>query len=88
METYDHKGFVNVGTGVDISIHDLALMVKDVVGFEGQLVFDASKPDGTPRKLMDVARLQSLGWKHSIGLREGIESVYAAYRKTHAKIGS
>jgi GDP-L-fucose synthase len=58
-------------------------MVKDVVGFEGQLVFDTSKPDGTPRKLMDVSLLHSIGWKHNIELRDGVESVYKAYRGDH-----
>jgi GDP-L-fucose synthase len=85
MEHYDSKQFVNVGTGSDLSIKDLALMVKDVVGFEGKLVFDTSKPDGTPRKLMDVSLLHSIGWRHSIELRDGVESVYEAYRRDHAR---
>lgn len=76
MQGYDEELFLNVGTGEDISIKDLALMIKDVVGFEGELKFDTSKPDGTPRKLMDVGRLKSLGWAPKIGLREGIERVY------------
>lgn len=76
MLNWNDYGFVNLGTGVDISIKDLALTVKDVVGFEGELKFDTSKPDGTPRKLTDVTRLHSLGWKHSIELREGIAAVY------------
>lgn len=76
MESYDEELFLNVGTGEDISIKELAVMIKEVVGFEGELVFDSSKPDGTPRKLMDVSRLRSLGWSASIGLREGIEKVY------------
>jgi GDP-L-fucose synthase len=76
MESYNEELFLNVGTGEDISIKDLALMIKEVVGFEGELVFDSTKPDGTPRKLMDVGRLKSLGWSPQIGLREGIEKVY------------
>ncbi len=76
METYNDKGFVNVGSGVDLSIKELATLVKEVVGFEGELVFDASKPDGTPRKLMDVSKIEQLGWKYKIGLKEGITSVY------------
>lgn len=76
METYNEKGFVNVGSGVDLTIKELATMVKDVVGFEGELVFDTSKPDGTPRKLMDVSKIEKLGWKYKIGLKEGITSVY------------
>lgn len=76
MENYDQELFLNVGVGEDISIRDLALLVKKVIGFEGDLVFDSSKPDGTPRKLMDVSRLHALGWKHRISLEEGIRSVY------------
>lgn len=74
---YDGKELVNIGTGVDIAIKDLALMIKDVVGYTGEIVHDTTKPDGTPRKLMDVGKLTGIGWKASIGLREGIESVYA-----------
>lgn len=81
MESYNEAGFVNIGTGEDISIKDLALLVKKIVGFEGELRFDTSKPDGTPRKLMDVSRLHSLGWKHKIELEEGIRGVYAEVKK-------
>jgi GDP-L-fucose synthase len=63
---------VNVGSGQEVSIHDLALLVKDVVGFTGELVFDTSKPDGTPRKLADSSRIHALGWQHAIGLKDGI----------------
>lgn len=77
MENYDEKGFVNVGTGSDVSIKELAEMVARVTGFQGELVFDASKPDGTPRKLMDNGRLHRLGWRHRIELEAGIRSVYA-----------
>jgi len=76
MNNYDQEGFVNVGTGEDLTIKDLALTVKKIVGYEGELKFDASKPDGTPRKLMDVSRLHSLGWKHKIELEDGIRAVY------------
>jgi len=79
MENYSDKGFVNIGTGEDISIKDLALLIKNIVGFEGELTFDTSKPDGTPRKLMDVSRLHNLGWKHRIDLETGIRSVYKQY---------
>lgn len=75
MLNYDGEQHVNVGTGTDISIKDLALLVKKVMGYQGDLKFDASKPDGTPRKLMDVSKLHSLGWRHSIELEAGIESV-------------
>lgn len=76
MENYNESGLVNIGVGEDISIYDLAMMIKDIVGFEGDVVFDKSKPDGTPRKLMDVSKLSSLGWTAKIHLKEGIESVY------------
>ena len=76
MLNYNEKLFINVGTGKDLSIKDLANLIKDVVGFKGELVFDASKPDATPSKLMDVTRLHSLGWKHSIDLEEGIKLAY------------
>lgn len=77
MENYNDKQFVNVGSGTDISIKDLALLVKKVVGYEGELTFNTSKPDGTPRKLMDVSRLNNLGWSYKINLEKGIEMVYA-----------
>lgn len=76
MQEYNGEEWFNVGTGEDISIKNLAQTIKEVVGFEGELRFDATKPDGTPRKLMDVSKLHSIGWKHKIELKEGIESVY------------
>ncbi len=78
MENYDQPGLVNIGTGKDIAIKDLALLIKKITGFEGDIVHDLSKPDGTPRKLLDVSKLQSLGWKARIPLEEGIRSVYEA----------
>ncbi|MFL5754020.1 MAG: GDP-L-fucose synthase family protein [Bacteroidia bacterium] len=81
MKNYDGAQFVNVGTGSDISIKDLALLIKKITGYEGELKFDPSKPDGTPRKLMDVSYLHRLGWKHKIGLEEGIKEVYEDFRK-------
>lgn len=75
MKSYDGRDFLNVGTGEDISIKELAEMVARIVGFDGELRFDTTKPDGTPRKLMDVSRLHSLGWKAKISLEEGISSV-------------
>lgn len=77
MLHFDEPGPINIGTGEDLSIAELAQMVKEVVGFEGQLQFDISKPDGTPRKLLDVSRIHALGWKHQIELRDGISQVYA-----------
>ena len=76
MQNYDESNLINVGTGEDLSIKDLALMIKEIIGFEGELVFDTSKPDGTPRKLMDVSKLHAKGWKHKINLKEGINLAY------------
>ncbi|OIQ26943.1 MAG: GDP-fucose synthetase [Crocinitomix sp. MedPE-SWsnd] len=76
MLNYDEKQFVNVGSGTDISIKDLALTVKEVVGFEGDLTFDSTKPDGTPRKLMDVSHLKKAGWSYKIKLKEGIKMAF------------
>ncbi len=76
MENYNEKGFINIGTGSDLSIGELAMLVKKITGFEGELVFDTAKPDGTPRKLMDVSRLHSLGWQHKTNLEEGIALSY------------
>lgn len=76
MENYDGKQFVNIGSGTEITIKELALLIKELVGYSGDLVFDATKPDGTPRKLMDVSYIHSLGWKHTIELKEGIKAVY------------
>lgn len=79
MQNYSDSGFVNIGVGKDISIKELALMIKTIVDFKGELTFDTSKPDGTPRKLMDVSKLENLGFKYNIELEDGISSVYEAY---------
>lgn len=79
MQNYDEPNLINIGTGEDLTIKDLALMIKDVVGFEGTLIFDTSKPDGTPRKLMDVSKLHNLGWRHQIELKEGLRLAYQDY---------
>lgn len=76
LENYNDKEFVNVGSGSDVSIKELAEIVQEVVEFNGSLVFDTSKPDGTPRKLMDCSKIHNLGWKHRIELQDGIRSVY------------
>jgi len=76
MENYNEAELVNIGTGTDVTIKDLALLIKKISGYEGKLEFDASKPDGTPRKLMDVTKLHNLGWKHKISLEQGIAMVY------------
>jgi GDP-L-fucose synthase len=83
MENYESPDIINVGTGQDISIKDLALVIKEVVGFDGNLRFDASKPDGMPRKVVDVSKISDLGWKSKIGFREGISETYKDFLKTH-----
>lgn len=83
MENYDESGLVNIGVGGDISILDLAILVKKVVGFEGEILTDTSKPDGTPRKLMDVSKLNSFGWKAKTTLEEGIQQVYNEIKDTN-----
>ncbi len=81
MNTYEGEKFVNIGSGTDLTIQELALLIKDIVGFEGEITHDLTKPDGTPRKLMDVSYLHSLGWKHKIELPEGIKQVYEDFKK-------
>lgn len=83
METYEGNDFFNIGTGKEISIRGLAEMVKEVVGYEGELVFDASKPDGTPRKLLDVSRLEKAGWTYKTELRDGIERAYEWFKENY-----
>lgn len=85
MKNYDGKEFVNVGIGDDISIADLAKLIAEVVGYEGSIHFDRSKPDGTPRKLMDVSKINGLGWKAKISLKEGIEAVYRDFKAFQVK---
>jgi GDP-L-fucose synthase len=85
MENYDGKDFVNVGIGEDISISDLANLIAQIVGFEGSLKFDRSKPDGTPRKLMDVSRINQLGWTAQIHLEKGIKMVYEDFKASLVK---
>jgi GDP-L-fucose synthase len=81
LKKYDSPEIINVGCGEDISIRELAELICDVVGFEGELAWDTAKPDGTPRKLLDVSKIHALGWNHRIGLREGIERTYDWFRK-------
>lgn len=76
MNNYSDRQLINVGTGQDLTIRELAELIKDTVGYAGELVFDSSKPDGTPRKLMDVSKLHGLGWQHRTALKEGITSAY------------
>jgi len=76
MKNYNEEGLINIGVGEDLSIKELAEMVKEITGYKGKIVFDTSKPDGTPRKLMDVSKLSAIGWRASISLKEGITQVY------------
>jgi GDP-L-fucose synthase len=80
MENFDGPGQVNVGTGVDLTIRELASLVADAVGYQGEIEWDSSKPDGTPRKLLDVTKLHELGWSASVGLEDGIRSTVDWYR--------
>jgi GDP-L-fucose synthase len=82
MKTYEGRDFLNIGTGEDISIRETAVLLQELTGFQGEIVWDASKPDGTPRKLMDVSRLHALGWRHKIHLREGLQHTIAWYERT------
>jgi GDP-L-fucose synthase len=86
MRQYNDAGLINIGTGEDITIKELALLIKDIVGYTGTIEHDTSKPDGTPRKLMDVQKLHSLGWKHRIGLKEGIEKVYEEFTQSYSPV--
>jgi GDP-L-fucose synthase len=86
MQQYNEAGFVNIGTGEDITIKELALLIKDIVGYTGTIEHDTSKPDGTPRKLLDVQKLHGLGWKHRTGLREGIEKVYREFTQSYSPV--
>jgi GDP-L-fucose synthase len=83
MENYNEDQFINVGSGVDISIKELAEIIAEIVGFNGEIIWDTSKPDGTPKKLMDVSKLEKLGWKAQISLRQGIESVYEIFKSEY-----
>ena len=83
MQNYNESNLINVGTGEDLTIKDLAILIKEIIGFEGDLIFDTSKPDGTPRKLMDVSKLHNKGWKHKINLKEGIALAYQDFLKKY-----
>jgi GDP-L-fucose synthase len=81
MDRYEEKGFINVGCGEDVSIRELATLIKETVGYSGELVYDSTKPDGMPRKWLDVSRMDTLGWKPKVGLKEGLQKTYAWYLK-------
>ncbi|MFT6686582.1 MAG: GDP-L-fucose synthase, partial [Bacteroidia bacterium] len=88
MENYNEESFVNIGTGVDISIKDLAALIQKIVGFDGKIAFDTSKPDGTPKKLTNVDRIHDEGWQHQIELEDGIRMVYEEFSKNYENIVS
>jgi GDP-L-fucose synthase len=83
MERFDGDQHINVGTGEDLTIRELAEVVREIVHPDATLTFDTTKPDGTPRKLLDVSRLHELGWRHRIALRQGIDSTYAWFLANH-----
>jgi GDP-L-fucose synthase len=85
MKNYNDKLFINIGTGEEVTIKELAHLVKQVVGFDGDIQFDTTKPDGTPRKLMDSSRLHHMGWKHTTTLREGLKKTYPFFLKASVK---
>ncbi len=84
LEKYNSPEIINVGCGEDVSIRELAELVCDIVGFQGELAWDTTKPDGTPRKLLDVSKIHALGWRHQIGLREGIARTYEWFLENEA----
>lgn len=88
MQEYNEPGHINVGVGEDITINDLAFLLKEIIGFQGNIIHDPSKPDGTPRKLMDVTKLHALGWKARIPLKEGIQRVYKIFLEKNIPSGS
>jgi len=85
MQNYNEPNLINIGTGKDVTIKELALLIKEVVDYDGNLVFDQSKPDGTPRKLMDVSKLEKIGWKYSTELKDGIKLAYADFLISYNK---
>lgn len=85
MQNFNEAGFINIGSGKEITIKDLALLIKGIVGYEGELTFDATKPDGTPRKLMDVSKLAALGWTYKTELEEGIKLAYQDFLVKHVE---
>ncbi|MEJ0106388.1 MAG: GDP-L-fucose synthase [Bacteroidota bacterium] len=88
MKQYNEKLFVNIGAGIDITIRDLAVLIKEITGFTGDLVFDETKPDGTPRKLMDVSKLSAMGWKYTIHLKDGLKKAYGFFQQEMVPVNS
>jgi GDP-L-fucose synthase len=88
MERYDEPDIINVGTGTDVRISELAQLVREIVGYTGRINYDRSKPDGPPRKLLDVSRIHALGWSAGIPLADGIERTYRWYRDNRERLRS
>jgi GDP-L-fucose synthase len=86
MQSYSSPEIVNIGWGEDVSILELAQLIKEVVGYDGEIIFDSSKPDGTPRKLLDTTRMQALGWIPSISLTEGLKETYDWFQNSESLI--
>jgi GDP-L-fucose synthase len=86
MQNYNERLFINIGTGEEVSISQLAHIVKEVTGYKGEIVFDTSKPDGTPRKLMDTSRLHNMGWKHKTSLKEGLTKAYQFFKQGEGRL--
>jgi len=86
MNNYNESDIINIGVGEDITIKDLALLIKNIVGYEGEIIFDSSKPDGTPQKLLDVSRLNNIGWKAKTGLEDGLKQTYRWFIDNYDKI--
>jgi GDP-L-fucose synthase len=86
MESYNGESHVNVGTGVEVTIKELASIIKEAVGYNGEITFDSSKPNGTPRKLLDVSQLEDMGWKYKVNIQEGIKKTYEWYLKNLHKV--
>jgi len=84
MDNYNGTEHINIGSGKEVCIKELALTIKGVVGFDGELIFDSTKPDGAPRKLMDVSRLTEMGWRYCIELEDGVSSVYKQYSEAQS----
>jgi len=83
MDYYNDSEIINIGTGEDITIKELATLVQQIVGYKGEIIWDTKKPDGTPRKLLDVSKINKLGWKYTTALKDGIESTYEWYKKNY-----
>ena len=85
MKNYSEEQFINIGSGLEITIRDLAELVSDIIGYNGRIIWDTSKPDGTPRKIMDSSRLSALGWRPAVDLREGVGLAYADFQQCYSK---